>query len=150
VSESGKQMPPVQSRTPVATLADDLVERLLEAGRRPRMCGWLCAIYRVSRRQYALSWFCCDDSGPPVTLLSCFCDHCTGFLCQTGMRTYDPFTRKGAVFENDDPASFATVHSAHPTSCFVKLLINMLPTANIILLTFCFPNLVVMSLAFCL
>jgi primase-polymerase (primpol)-like protein len=54
------------------------------------------------------------------------------------------------VFDNDDPAHFASVHSFHPISCFVKMLIHMLPTVTIILTTVWFPNFVVISLAFCL
>lgn len=35
------------------------------------------------------------------------------------------------VFDNDDPTRFATLHSAHTTSCAIKLLMNMLPTVTL-------------------
>ena len=40
-----------------------------------------------------------------------------------------------AVFDNDDPARFATLHSAHLTYCSIKMLMNMLPTVTLTLTT---------------
>ena len=39
------------------------------------------------------------------------------------------------VFDNDDPAHFATVHSAHLTESLSKMLRNILPTVTLTLTT---------------
>ena len=62
---------------------------------------------------------------------------CNGLLLQRSPHQCPiPWTKTAAlchiVFANDDPAHFATVHSAHPTWCSVKMLMTMLPTATLI------------------